>query len=212
MIRILLAQEERCEPCKHTLAVREGPALCRPRAPRLPCEPRVPSTASLGGGSQRAWASIGAIEPAPRHFLCSAFRRWDGSLWGSARWARGAALTSSTAWRSGCYRPCRSRCSVSRKRCASTPTPTVIRVRLPFSLCKLLSDCGGKAHVGWVPFCLLKLELNFAPRTHCCRQGGETWDDTAWAVYTAQIRAVHTLAVLPLVDRSPCARFHSICL
>lgn len=72
-------------------------------------------------------ASTMAVVSAP--FPSSRFRRWDGSLWGFARWARGAALTSSTAWRNGCCRPCPSRCSASRRRCASTPAPATIRVR-----------------------------------------------------------------------------------
>lgn len=57
-------------------------------------------------------------------------RRWGASSWGSARWGRGAASTSSTAWRSGCCRPCPSRCSASRRRCGSTPAPAWTRVRL----------------------------------------------------------------------------------
>lgn len=77
--------------------------------------------------SEPRTASTTAVVSAP--FPPSRFRRWDGSLWGFARWAHGAALTSSTAWRSGCCRPCPSRCSASRRRCASTPAPATIRVR-----------------------------------------------------------------------------------
>lgn len=97
-------------------------------------------------------------------------RRWAGSSWGSARWARGAALTSSTAWRSGCCPPCPSRCSASRRHCASTPAPTTTRVRLlflPEVACRGQRGLQADVLAAWIRN---KGQFNCAAWTGCCRQ------------------------------------------
>lgn len=100
-----------------------------------------PSTVTLGLGHGGMTLGRGTRQSITNDLsLFGSFysRRWDVSLWGFAKWARGAALMSLTAWRSGCSQLYPSRCSAYKRHCGSIPTPTTTRVRLLWGLFRSL--------------------------------------------------------------------------